>query len=329
MQIPRGRLFRLCVWLFWAMLHVQVCAAGDAAPDRAALVNGAVVTREDFKRELQRVVRLRAGRKALGRDELAALKKQALENLIVRELLCREAGKRGITVPATTVQEQIAELRGKYRTEADFAGALQQRGLSAAALTAQLEQGMVIRKFIDAEFTAKVTVTGDEVKFYYEDHPDDFKESARFRISQILVKTDPSWDEEKKTAARVRIGQLRRRLLAGEDFALVAKEASECAKCKEGGDLGYFTRGQLAKQVEEAVLALKPGEVSGIMQDKEGFHILKLTELQPATTTPLASVQEKIRGDLVREREQKALAIFLKRVRGEAKVEILLEEESD
>ena len=329
MHVPKGtviwiNLLLLC--LAWAPPR-RALAGAEARPERAALVNGVLITRDDFLGELKRTERLAQRGKLSSGAVGAAAKKQALENLIVRELLFQEGTRRGVRVSAAEVAEQLVRLKKELPGENLLETALDRMGLAADDLETQLAKGMLIQKFIDAEFAGQAAVTDSDLAFYYQDHPDQFTEPLRIRLSHILVRIDPSWNDARKGEGRARIEAIRRRVLAGEDFARLARKDSDCFSAKNGGDLGYFLPGQLSRGMEDEARNLKPGGVSGVVEDRYGLHLLKLTELRPASRLPLESVKGKLRQELVRERELQALAPLLKRLRARAKVEILLNED--
>jgi len=306
---------------------LPVCrAAGAADPDsgrRAATVNGALISGEAFDQELKRVERMNL------RSKVAAgpvSRKQVLENLIVRELLYQDALRQGIRVSADEVEAKLVELNGRLSGDAALERALDSMGLSPEALGVQLERGMVVEKYLEENFAKAAAVSGAEVGAYYQEHQDQYREPLRLRLSHILVKSDPAWDAAGKEQARLKILALQRRISGGEEFAALAREASDCYSAKSGGDLGYFLAGQLGKTVEEAARGLKVGEVSGVVEDRYGLHLLKLTELRPAAALPLERVRGKILAQLKKEKELAALAPVLRRLRAAAKIEILLNE---
>lgn len=179
--------------LLGALTHAQAIAAAEFSHGKAALVNGAVITSEDFHNELRRVERLRDVKKSADPAEAARNKKQSLENLIARELLYQEAGKRGIKVPAKAVNEEVENLKKQFSKENEFNTTLGKMGLSEPAVRAQVERGMAIQRLIDDEFTKKVRVSDDQIAFYYESHRKDLKEplaSAREKIRQVLQREE-------------------------------------------------------------------------------------------------------------------------------------------
>ncbi len=95
------------------------------------------------------------------------------------------------------------------------------------------------------------------------------------KASQILIKADPAWDAAKKSAARKKIDEIRAKLKAGQDFESLARTYSEDPSGSKGGDLGYIRTGQVLKPFEDALFALKPGEVSDVVETSIGYHLIK------------------------------------------------------
>jgi len=328
MRFPQGMIIPVLAALCCALALAPAGAAAAPSRGTAALVNGAVLTGADFRDELKRVERLSArNRQKTGQAERAVAKKQVLENLIVRELLYQEAKKRGIAVPEAAVAAQLAELKGQLAGETEFADTIEQMGLSEAAIKAKLERGLAIRRLIDGTSARQGTVSEAQVAAYYEEHPDEFRQPLRLRLSHILIKTGLSGDAQQHAEGRARLEAIRRRLLAGEDFTALALESSECYSRRKGGDLGFFLPGQLSKRMEDEARALRAGEVSGIVEDRYGFHLLKVTELEPASVLPLEQVKPALRARLRDEQALRALAPLVKELRAAARVEILLNED--
>lgn len=185
-----GKSICLITVLLWAFGYAPVFAVADLSHGKAALVNGAVIISEDFHNELQRVERLRgANNKSADPAEFARNKKQALENLIARELLYQEAVKRGIKVPEKVVAEEVGKLKKQFSRDAEFNTTLGKMGLSEPAIRLHIERGMAVQQFIDEEFTKKVHISEDEIVSYYESHRHDLKEplpSLRDKVREIL-----------------------------------------------------------------------------------------------------------------------------------------------
>jgi peptidyl-prolyl cis-trans isomerase C len=138
-------------------------------------------------------------------------------------------------------------------------------------------------------------MTDGRVAEYYKGHPEQFQAPERVQASHILVKVEDGAAPEAKAAAKKKIEGIQQKLKAGGDFGALAAENSDCPSKERGGDLGFFTKGQMVPEFEAAAFALKPGEVSGIVETKFGFHIIKCTEHSQAGATPLPEVKDRLR----------------------------------
>jgi peptidyl-prolyl cis-trans isomerase C len=153
-------------------------------------------------------------------------------------LLYQESQREGIEVKEATVDQQFGRIKSRFPTEAEFERALNQMNLSEAAMRSQITRDMAIQQLIDQEFGAKVTISDKESRSYYDEHPSVFKQPEQVRASHVLIKVDPQADESHRATARKEIEAIQERLRKGEDFAALAKEASQCPSAAKGGDLG-------------------------------------------------------------------------------------------
>ena len=320
---------------FWGLVTVLVLAlvaspalTGEKQPPegKVAVVNGSVITRADFDREMSRVKKRLFGMgKPLSDSQLSEIKKQVLENLIASELLYQESQKQGITVDEAAINEQVRKLKERFSSEAEFKSALSKANLSEAAIKSQFKRGMAIQQFIDKQFVQKITVSGKESKAYYDSHPDLFKQPEQVRASHILIKVDPGGDESRKVEARKKLEKIQEKLQKGEDFASLAKEFSEGPSSAKGGDLGYFRRGQMVKPFEEAAFTLRPGEVSDIVETEFGYHLIKVIDKKPETTIAYEDIKDKLEHHLKQEKVQREVSLYVEKLKDKAKVERFLE----
>ncbi len=146
------------------------------------------------------------------------------------------------------------------------------------------------------------------VRERYEERKSEFDRPEQVRVRHILARFEPS-DEAGKAAARARIDALRQRIEGGEDFAAVAREASEDPATKEsGGDLGLVSRGTVVKAIEDAAFAQAPGALGDVIESPQGFHLLKVEERRPARVVPFEEAQAQVAAELAREDAAVAVA---------------------
>jgi peptidyl-prolyl cis-trans isomerase D len=141
----------------------------------------------------------------------------------------------------------------------------------------------------------------ERVRQAYEAKKSAFDQREQVRVRHILARFEPG-DEAAKQAARERIDGIRKRIEAGEDFAAVAKEASEDPATKDaGGDLGLVTRGSVVKPLEDAAFAQAPGALGEAVESPQGWHVLKVEEHRPARVVPFEEAQAQVAAELARE----------------------------
>ncbi|MBW2121572.1 MAG: peptidylprolyl isomerase [Deltaproteobacteria bacterium] len=316
-----------------AVVSILVGAGFSVAEDerlpsekKVAVVDGSAITEEQLDTEMSRVRQMFASRgRHLSDSQLSAIRKQVLESLINRELLYRESQRRAIRVDQTAVDKEMGNLRKGFSSEAEFKSALSQMNLGEDTLRSQIEREMAIQQLIDGQVSGKITVSEKECREYYDSHPRFFRRPEQVRASHILVKVDPRAGEAQKAEARRKIESIQEKLRKGGDFAALAKEFSQGPSAPRGGDLNYFKRGDMAKPFEDAAFALKPGEVSDIVETRFGYHIIKVTGRKPETTIAYDDVREKIEAFLRSEKTQQETKRYIERLRQKAEVQRFLQ----
>lgn len=151
----------------------------------------------------------------------------------------------------------------------------------------------------DKAVESRVQVSDAEIQEYYDKNKDLFSRPEERRARHVLVQVDPSADTATIEAAQQEIADVAARARAGEDFAALAAQHSDDPGSKaQGGDLGFFPRGRMVPEFDEAVFGMAPGSVSDPVRTSFGFHVIKLEEVRPAGQRPLDEVKEQIRGQL-------------------------------
>lgn len=293
-----------------------------ASDDKIAVVNGTVISREDFNRMVDPIQK-RMEMRGTDQDKarLPEIRKNVLENMINRELLLQESQKSGIKIDDAAVDKQMADVKKQFPSDKELEMMMKRMNMTEESFKVQLRRDMTIQEFIEKQFASKINISDEESKTYYDGNPDKFKQPEEVKASHILVSVPPKSDDAKKAEARKKIEDIQKRLKKGEDFAAVAKEVSDCPSKEQGGDLGYFAKGQMVKPFEEAAFAMKPGETSNIVETDFGFHLIKVADKKAAGTRAYETVKDSISGKLKQEKLQKDVAAYLDKVKESAKIE--------
>ena len=291
-------------------------------PDVLARVNGETISRGEFERMLRQVEQ-RAGRQVPA-EERDRVYRGVLDQLVAFHLLTQEATARKVAVADGEVDAKVAQVRQQFPGEAEFTKALASRGLTLDALRQDMRREIGVEKVLEAEIRPKISVSEGDVKAFYDGNPQQFQQPEAFRASHILIRVDQSAPPAEKQAARKKAEGVLAQVRAGGDFAALARAHSQDGSAPNGGDLGLFGRGQMVAPFEQAVAALGPGEVSGIVETPFGYHIIKLAEKRPARTVPLAEASPRIGQFLMMRARQEKTGEFLRALRARSKVEILI-----
>jgi len=301
-------------------------AADKQTPgDNVAVVNGVIIDRETFDRELDFFVRRAAsGGKQVPDFQMAQMKNQVLESLIDRELLFQESKKKGIQVKPEAVSDQLKNIKQRYPNKDEFTKLLNEMGLTESDLQAQIEHGMAIQKLIDEEVGDKIKISDEETKSYYDANPQFFQQPEQLKASHILIKVDAKATDAQKAEARKKIKEVQQKVQKGEDFATLAKTYSEGPSGPRGGDLGYFGRGQMVKPFETAAFSLKPNETSDIVETNFGYHLIKVVDKKPAKKMTYAEVKDRLNDRLKKQKMDSEATAYIKNLRQGAKIEKFL-----
>ena len=185
------------------------------------------------------------------------------------------------------------------------------------------KENFLATEYLKREVVDNITVPDDEAKSYYNEHKDEFPTPERIHVRHILIKVDEGASEEDKKLAKEKAEDILKKIKSGEDFEKLASEFSDDTTTKsKGGDIGFVARGRLVKPFEDAAFALKPGEVSDIVETTYGYHIIKVEEKKEEGTDAYDLYKDRIKQSLSQEHIQSAIAQFLDKAMKDAGVEI-------
>ena len=179
-----------------------------------------------------------------------------------------------------------------------------------------------IESYIEKEVKPKVTVSENEIQAFYNENPNYFKKPEQVHASHILIKVSENAAEKDKSEAMTKIKAAQDRIKKGEDFDAVAQSVSESPSSPKGGDLGFFSRGQMVKPFEDAAFALEKGRVSDVVTTRFGYHLIKLIDRSPEGTISLNESKQDIDKFLKEQKLNQAVGQLAMELRKSAKIEM-------
>jgi len=277
--------------------------------DAIATVNGAEITVKDFTVKLRNALNLAGTPAALQAHNIDAIKREALDELIEEKLMLIRAEKLGLKVTDEELKKRVEEIRKDYPGE-NFAQVFGGEKVDYKIWSEELRKRLLLEKLIDQEVNSKITVTDEEAREAYQANRGKYYSEESVHVAQIVVPT-----KEKADAVL-------RRLQAGEEFARIAQEVSTGPEAAKGGDLGVFTRGVMPEAFDRVVFSLPEGKTSKVVKSPYGFHVFKVLKRDKGHWIEFAEVQDKIKLDLMKVKEEKEFRRWLDQLKSEAKIHI-------
>ncbi len=258
--------------------------------------------------------------------QMRGLEHQVLEQLITLQLLLNQATDADKAAGKALADKRIANVRERAGSEENLSRQLKSVGLTVERLKEKLTDEAIAESVLLRE--AKVNITDEDVKKFYEENPARFEQAESVRASHVLIGTkDPATgkdlsDEQKKEKHKIAETVLEK-ARKGDDFAKLAKEYSDDPGSKDKGGEYTFPRGQMVPEFESAAFALQTNQVSDIVTTPFGYHIIKLSEKLPAQKIELSKVTDQVRDHLKRQALGKEAPGIITKLKDEAHVEIL------
>jgi len=319
--------------LLVSALSVSSCKH-DAPPgaDVWAVVNGEQVHRAEAEKYYKS--RLNPQAPTPSQEEALSLTLNVLDELINNDILIQRARKLGLEATDGEVEDKFTEFKSPY-TEDEFQRTLKDRGVTTDDLKQDIRKQLTVQKLLNREVEAKISITDQDISAFYNQNRAQFNVAeTQYRVAQILVTPhkDPQLHNRKNddattdVEARRKSAALLQQLANGADFTQLAMDYSEDpSTASSGGDLGYVPESSLNQSdpaLKRVVVGLKVGEVSPIIQLKDGYHILKLMAKEATGQRQITDtqVQQSIRDTLRNRKEQLLRAAYMAEARDGAKV---------
>ena len=321
----------------YALLLPSLSPADSVVEEIITRVNNEIITRSEYIRSRDQLKQEIQQQDPANADRAFTEKQRdVLRDLIDQQLLLQKGKDLGITGD-TELIKRLDEMRKQMNLETmeDLEKAAEAQGASYEDFKQNLRNQIITQKVIGQEVGQHLAMSKDEVKKFYDQHRAEMEQPEQARLSEILIapklpaKPAPSADakpeppseadtEAALAAAQAKAQDLLDQIHKGAKFEDLAKRYSDGPSAKDGGDLQSFKRGELSKELEDKVFALKAGEVTDVIRTKQGYVILQATEHQTAGIPTLKEVEPRIQDALYMQKLQPALRAYLTTLREEA-----------
>jgi len=318
---------KLPPWLLLlCLISLSAAFAADTVVEEIiARVNNQIITSSEFRRSEEELKKDALEKDPVNADKIIAEReKDVLRDLIDQQLLLQKGKDLGITAD-TELIKKLDQMRKDLNLDSmeDLEKAAQAQGVSFEEFKQNMRNQIITQQVIGKEVGSRLVIDKDEEQKFYDQHKSELDQPETVRLSEILVSTDKKPndtrdDNQVLQAAQTKANDLLDQIKKGAKFGDIAKKDSDGPSAAQGGDLGFFKRGTLAKELEDKTFAMKPGDVSDVTRTKQGFIILMVTEHHEAGIPPLSQIEPRIQDALYMEKLQPALREYLTKLRDEA-----------
>ena len=268
---------------------------GAVVEESVAQVNDQIINTSDYNRAAAQLEQ-EGRQQGWSEQDLEDHKRDLLRDLIDQQLLLSRGKDLGIT-GETELVRRLDDIRKQNHldTMEDLEKAASSQGVSYEDFKQNIRNSIITQQVIREEVGRRIQLTDAQLQQYYRQHINDFTQPESVRLSEILIPVKSGGDENANlAAAKAKADELDAKIKAGASFEDLAKANSAGSTAAQGGDLGEWKRGSLAKQLEDATFALQAGQTTEPIRTRQGYVILKVVHHTPGGTQPFASVRTQV-----------------------------------
>jgi len=292
-----------------------------------ARVNGVALTDRDLLREMYAIFPYAKQHNGFPKAQEASIRQGALEMIIFEELVYQDAMQRHLTVPVAQVNQGEAAFMKQFSTPDEFNAYLKsEMHGSRQYLRKQIERSLIIEKALKLAVGDKATITLADVKAFYEKNPAKFAQPESYNFQSISIipplKATPEQENEGRKRAEEALKQAKA-TKSYQDFGLLAEKISEDDFRVNMGDHRQAAKDQLPPQILKAFAAMKPGDVSGLIQIETAFTIVRLDSHTLPHKQPFDQVKGQLQSDMHKAKYEQMRSAYAKQLRAKAKIEVV------
>lgn len=300
---------------------------GNTVEEIIARVNDQIITSSDYA-QAEKELDDEMHQHGATMQQISEAHKDLLRNMIDQQLWLSKGKELGVT-GETELINRLNEIRKQYNLGSleDLQKAAEQQGVSYEDFKANIRNQIITQEVMRDEVGRRITITPGEAERYFEEHKQQYEQPESERLSEILVSTgtpgaDGQDDPAKVAAAKAKADDIEAKLKAGADFAELARTSSEGQTAAQGGDLGTYKRGQLAKVFEDDTFGLKTGAVTEPIRTRQGFVIFKVVQHIPGGVPAFKDVEQQVEESYYESKMEPAIREYLTKMREDAYIEI-------
>ena len=302
-------------------------------PKLLARVNGVDIESKYIHFRLSQIIK--KVNRPLTVKEKTSIVKDLIEKEVVRELINQQGQKENLALDNKFIDKELKSLQSLYSSEKEFNDALKDRNINLADIKKSMQIDLNAKQLLNAHIKGKINISNEDVKKYYEENKSNYQRPEAYRARHILAAYFPPKALRNQTMKELRknkeffarmaeekIDKIIEELKKGADFKELAKNQSDDESSrKTGGDLDYIYKGVFDASFDRAAEKLNPGEISGKIRTRFGFHVIQLIEKKPSELATFDEMKPGIQKHLFLKEAKKQVASYVEKLKQTAKIE--------
>ncbi len=286
-----------------------------------AKVNDVLLVQADLEKALNQIMPATSFHGGMHSRKRDSFRSQAMERMVAAELLFQKARADGIAVEPARIQADLDAHIKRFGGSDRYMQALERAGMTDEQFRRMLAKDLMIDQLLELEVKKKAVATDREVEAFYRAKQKSFFRPEARRIRHILIACKADAPSEQKVKRKAKARKVLAELMAGEEMSALAWKYSDGPYRVKGGDLGLVHKGRLEPAIEKAAADLPLDQFSGIIETHQGYHIIRVEEVQTPKQLTFEEVADKIRGMLTQKKEARLKDELTTRLKSEARIE--------
>ncbi|PKN70669.1 MAG: hypothetical protein CVU54_04740 [Deltaproteobacteria bacterium HGW-Deltaproteobacteria-12] len=298
----------------------ETAAKKDDSTDIAVSVDGNVLKKSEIEKDIKQ--KLAAYKGQIPADKMkearTTLKKQMIDEFIMRTLMTSEVERRKITATDQEIKLAMEQIKASLPPDQKLDKFLKENKISREYIAL----GIKVKKMIQQEAGKKAKPSQQEITKFYEENKDQFIIPESVRVRHLLIAFTKDDTDIIKAEKKVKIENMRQQIIDGADFAEIARKNSDCPSKDNGGDLGQIRKDQTVKPFEDAAFSQEINAVGPVVSTEYGYHVIQVLDRSAQKTITLEEVQDKISSYLEQQKQAETFTALLKKLREKAKITV-------
>lgn len=312
----------------------QAAPTPSAPPDSSILtqssdpgvivnVDGAKLTKAQLESDVKK--RVAAIRKQVPANRLEQVRgnvrNQVINDFVIKTLLTNEINRLKISAAESEVTEAIERIKKNLPQGMTIDDVMKKNKITKEKMKEDIRFGIKVNRLVMSQPSANAKPAEKEIADFYENNKEKFKTPESVHVRHILVAKAAGDDDKVKAGKKAKAEDLRKQIIAGADFAEIAKKNSDCPSKENGGDLGVFSRGEMVKQFEDAAFSQDVKAIGPVVETEFGYHIIQVLE---KNAPKVLSLDDRMKANistlLQQQKQQEAFETILKKLRAKSNI---------